>query len=293
MNLRSLPILAILALAPIALAAQQTTLVSPSPTLYAATSAPITFSSSRSSYGYDYGYGSQYGSAATKTNSSSAIPFSGLAVAVKVGVAGIGFDVATPLIHQWLNLRSGASFISYTPSTITEDNLNINGTIKFQNAATMVDFFPFHGRFRISGGMTMYNNTGLTASMNVPSKQSFTLGGQTYYSDPTNVSPLTGNGIFTFGGKTSPRLTIGTGNMLPKKGRLTFQSEIGVEFISQPTVAFNFSGTACKTLVGSVYSNCGPVLQSDVQDEQTKLQNDLTDLRYFPILSIGLSYRIH
>ena len=64
---------------------------------------------------------------------------------------------------QRLNLRGGASFITYTPSTITTDNLNINGTIKFQNAATMVDWFPFHGSFRLSGGMTIYNNTGLTA----------------------------------------------------------------------------------------------------------------------------------
>jgi hypothetical protein len=266
MDLRSLPIFAVLALAPIALVAQQAARVS---------SPPMTASS------------------ATPAKTTSSLPFSGLAVGVKFGVNGIGFDVATPLVKQWINLRSGASFLSYTPSTITTNGLNINGTLTLQNAATTVDFFPFHGRFRISAGMTTYNNNHLTAIMNVPAKQSFTLGSTTYYSDPTNGNPLTGNGLFTLGGKTAPRLTIGTGNMLPKKGRLTFQSELGVDFISTPTVAMNFSGVACQTLTGSVYSNCGPVATSDVQAEQVKLQNDLNDLHYYPVISFGLGYRIH
>ena len=88
---------------------------------------------------------------------------------------------------QWLNLRGGASFLSYTPSTITTDNVNVNGTIKFQNAAAMVDVFPFHGRFRLSGGMTIYNNTGLTATLLVPGGQSISFGGSTYYSEPVNA----------------------------------------------------------------------------------------------------------
>jgi hypothetical protein len=35
------------------------------------------------------------------------------------------------------------------------------------------------------------------------------------------------------------------------------------------------------------------VAQSDVLAEQNKLQNDLTDLKYFPTVSFGLSYKIH
>jgi len=264
MNLRSLPILAALALVPVVLSAQQGARVR-SPRTTAATTA-----------------------AAAPTKTTSSIPFSGLGVAVKLGLNGVGFDVATPLIHQWLNLRSGASFFSYSPSTITSKGLNINGTLTLQNAATVVDFFPFHGRFRISGGMTTYNNNHLAATLSVPSGKSISLGGTDYYSDPKN--PLTGTGLLTLGGKTAPRLTIGTGNMLPKKGRLTFQSELGVEFISRPTVTYAFTGNGCTTAAAT---DCGPVKQSDVQAEQVKLQNDLNDLRYYPVISFGLAYRIH
>jgi hypothetical protein len=163
----------------------------------------------------------------------------------------------------------------------------------------MVDYFPFHGIFRLSGGATIYNNTGLTATLSVPVGQSFTVGGTSYYSEPYNAitnpaGPIQGTGIFTFGGnKVVPRATIGTGNMLPRKGHFTFESELGFQYFSAPTVQYNFSGTGCQSFLLGVYTNCGPIPQANITSEQNKLQNDLTDLRFFPILSFGLSYKIH
>jgi hypothetical protein len=316
MNLRLPAILAVLALSPIALSAQATAVSPQTPaasaqtpaaasTLYAENAVPASFSSSIASdeiaapaTSAQSASGTQ--SAAAAPSKQSSIPLSGVAVGVKIGLAGIGFDVATPLVHQRLNLRGGASFFSYTPSTITtSDNLNINGNLKFQNAAAMVDWFPFHGIFRLSGGATIYNDTGLTATLSVPVGQKFTVGGVDYYSDPYNAvtnpaGPIQGTGVFTFGGnKVVPRATIGTGNMLPRKGHFTFESEIGFQYFSQPTVVYNISGTGCTSYVGGVYINCGPIPQTNITTEQNTLQNDLTDLRFFPILSFGVSYKIH
>jgi hypothetical protein len=257
----------------------------------AALDAPASSSSSSSSAPDMFARSAQ-ATPMTKASEGSRLPFSGLGVAVKVGLAGIGFDVSTPLVPQRLNLRGGASFFSYSPSTITtSDNLNVNGSLKFQNAEAVVDYFPFRGRFRLSGGMTVYNFTNLNANVTVPAGNSFTLGNTTYYSDPNK--PLVGTAVFNFGGKTAGRVSIGTGNMLPKKGRFTFQSELGVQFFSSPTVAYAFTGNGCQTKVGTVYSNCGPVATTDVASEQAKIQNDLTDLKYFPILSVGLGFRVH
>jgi hypothetical protein len=215
-------------------------------------------------------------------------PFSSIGVGVKAGTSGIGFDVATPLIPGRLNLRGGASFFSYS-TTITTDNININGSLKFRNSEVMADFFPFRNFLRLSGGMTIYNNTGLSANLAVPANQSFTLGNDTYYSSQSN--PITGTGVFNFGGKTAGRVSIGTGNMLPRKGHFAFETEIGVQFFSSPTVVYNISGQGCSAPNNP--ATCGPINQSDVLAEQTKLQNDLTDLKYFPTVSFGLSYKIH
>ena len=299
MNLRSLPILAVLACSPIALSAQAPA-VSPqapaaTPALYAENAAPSSFSSSiatddlaATATSAQSASGTQSAAAPSK---GSSLPFSGIALGVKIGLGGFGFDVATPLIPQRINLRGGASFLDYTPSTITTDNLNINGNIKFQNAAAMVDWFPFHGSFRLSGGATIYNDTGLTATLSVPTGQSISLGNGTYYSDPR--FPLSGNGVFTFGGNNAvPRTTIGFGNMLPRKGHFRFETEIGVQYFSAPTVQYTFTGNGCPA-ANSPESSCGPVNQTDVTNEQNKLQNDLYDLKFYPILSFGLSYKIH
>jgi hypothetical protein len=287
----------VLVISPLAASAQSAT---NAPALHAALSSSATSSSSNTPDLLDTPTGSSITTSQPPSPSEGgARPFSGIGVAVKVGLAGVGFDVATPLVQQRLNLRGGASFFSYTPSTITTDNLNIDGSLKFQNAAVMVDYFPFHGRFRLSGGATIYNNTGLAATLSVPTGQSFTVGGTNYYSEPYNAvtnpaGPITGTGTFTFGGnKVAPRVTIGTGNMLPKKGRFTFQSEIGFQYFSAPTVVYNISGTGCQNYTAGVYTNCGPIPQTNISAEQTKLQNDLTDLRFFPIISFGLGFRIH
>jgi hypothetical protein len=226
-------------------------------------------------------------------------PFSGIGVGVKVGVSGIGFDVATPLIRQRLNLRGGGSFITYSPSTITTDSLNIDGTIKFQNADVTLDYFPFHGWFRLSGGITVFNNTGVTANLTIPTGQSFSVGDTTYYSEPYNAAtnpagPITGSGVFTFGDSNiAPRVSIGTGNLIPRKGRFTFQSEIGFQYLSAPSVVYTLKGTGCQNYSNGVYSNCGTISQTDVNAQEVTIQNDLNELRFFPILSIGLGFRIH
>jgi hypothetical protein len=284
--------LAVVALAPIAVAAQTPVVPTAAPLLYAENAAPTSSSSSVDSNAVAESTASApAATVAPAAKSGSSLPFSGLAIGVKFGLAGIGFDVATPLVSQWINLRSGASFITFSPSTIMENNLNINGTIKFQNAATMVDFFPFHGRFRISGGATIYNNTGFTATLAAPLGQPFTLGGITYYSDPRN--PIAGSGVFTFGGnKVVPRATIGFGNMLPKKGHFRFETELGFQYISAPTVLYTFTGNGCPA-ANSPESNCTPISQTSITQEQINLQNDLKDLRFFPILSFGISYKIH
>jgi len=57
-------------------------------------------------------------------------------------------------------------------------------------------------------------------------------------------------------------------------------------------VKYTFTGNGCPA-ANSPEIQCGPVNQTDVTNEQNKLQNDLTDLKFYPIFSLGLSYKIH
>jgi hypothetical protein len=231
--------------------------------------------------------------APAKAEGSSGGPFSGLGVGFKVGLAGIGFDVATPLVPHSLNLRGGATFFSYTLTETTSDNLNVAGNLKLQNSGVMVDWFPFRGSFRLSGGATVYNNKGVTASLNEPSGSSFTLGNDKYYAASGGI---TGTGVFKLGGNTGGRVSFGWGNLVPKKGHhFSFDTELGIEFVSKPTVALAFAGNVCtvQNCESPINASTYAPFQADVVAEQNKLQNDVNFLSFYPIVSIGIGYKIH
>ena len=268
----------------------------PSPaSYYAAVSHPYSSSSSAAEFALaaPASAAASASAAPAAPAASGGSPFSALGVGVKLGVAGIGFDVATPLVYSRLNLRGGATFFSYNINQTTNDGLVENGTLTLQNSGVMLDWFPFRGSFRLSGGATVYNNKNVNASISEPANKSFTLGNDTYYSSSTN--PLTGTGTFKLGGNAGGRVSFGWGNLVPKPGHhFSFDTELGIEFVSKPTVALGFTGSVCTTTpctVGTPVSNYGN-FQNDVAAEQVKLQNDVNFLSFYPIISVGIGYKI-
>jgi hypothetical protein len=270
----------------------------PGPAVHADLGLPAT--SSSSSYSAEDSFAAPAAAAAASAaapaapEASQGGPFSGLGVGVKVGVAGIGFDVATPIVPTRLNLRGGATFFSYNLSETTSDNLVVNGTLKLQNSGVMVDWFPFRGSFRLSGGATVYNNKGVTATLNEPSGSSFTLGNDKYYAD----GPLVGTGVFKLGGNAGGRVSFGWGNLVPKKGHhFSFDTELGIEFVSKPTVTLGFTGLVCPSAQGASCESpqnaaTNPTVISDVASEQAKLQSDVNFLSFYPIVSVGIGWRL-
>lgn len=224
-------------------------------------------------------------------------PFSAVAVGVKVGIDGIGFDVATPLARKW-NLRGGASFFNYN-ANVTENGIGVSGNIYFRSVNTSVDWFPFGGLFRISPGAILYNGNRVSATASVPGGDNFTLGSVQYTSSST--SPVSGTFDVAFGNKVAPSLTIGLGNLLPRKGgHFSMSSEIGVEYINTPVLTMNLTGAVCltaSTVDGAcppgtpMPINSTPAILANEQAEQAKLNKDISVLRVFPIASIELGYR--
>jgi hypothetical protein len=305
MRLYALPVIVALTVLP-AVAFAQAALppVSTVPTLVAAADSPTAFSSSAEPSLFAsmrLAAASSAGAAVGQTVSKgNTRPFSALGIGVKVGTVGIGFDAAVPLVPGRLNLRGGAGFFSYS-STFTASNDNILGTLKLNNAEIMADFFPFHGSFRLSGGVTVYNATALNGTISVPSGGTLTNGANKYYSDP--AAPLGGTAAFTFGSTTVPRFTLGWGNMVPKTGHIRFETEIGIEYIGNPTVLWNVTGNGCTSTASAGATQCtgpngtsvawGPVAPADIAAQQATLQSDVNGLKVFPVLAFGLSYKIH
>src|ERR1700722_4170230 len=140
MNRPSLPILTALAsalvLSPLVASAQANSLdanqsSTAAPALVASLDLPASSSNSSSS-AFDSSVASTIAPSPTATGGSSR-PFSSVGVGVKIGIGGVGFDVATPLVPGVLNVRGGAGFFSYTYNG-TVDNEPVNANLKLDNA---------------------------------------------------------------------------------------------------------------------------------------------------------------
>ncbi len=143
-------------------------------------------------------------------------PFSTVGIAVKMGIAGAGFDVAVPLARKF-NLRGGASFFSFD-HTFSSDGTNYDANIDLKTAMLAVDWFPFGGAFRMSPIVQLYNGNTVNANTSVPAGQSFELNNVQYFSSVGN--PIHGTAAFSFGNqngsKVAPGFTLGFGNMIPR-----------------------------------------------------------------------------
>ncbi len=222
-------------------------------------------------------------------------PFSAIAIQIKAGLGGFGIDIATPVTSR-LNLRGGATFLTYNPN-LTIDGETINGDIKLRSVSENFDFFPFGNRFRISPGIVFYNGNHISALASVPGGQTFTLNDVDYISSPSD--PIHGTFNLSFGNQLAPSLTMGFGNMIPRNGgHWSVPFEIGAEYLGKkPVIALSLGGTACQ--MSTAPANCNPVAsdpttQQNVLAEQAGLNGDIPSaLRFFPIVSIGVSYRFN
>ncbi len=223
-------------------------------------------------------------------------PFSALGIAVKVGVSGIGFDVATPLAQKF-NLRAGASFFSYSPSGTTSDNITYNGTLNLRSVNASIDWFPFGGSFRLSPGVTMYNGNHFSGNATVAAGQQFDLGDQSYTSGYLGTNPVQGALNLNFGNKVAPSITTGFGNIVPRGlgKHFSVPFEIGVQFEGKPAFQLALTGIACQVgqpqPVGCAPVATDPTTQANIVQEQNDLNGNVSGLQAYPILSIGLGYK--
>lgn len=200
----------------------------------------------------------------------------GIGVYVNGGTTGFGLGVSGG--SEKVTGRLG--FDTYKRSfTQNDSNGNYNVDLKLQTVAAMADWYPFEGAFRATMGLVVNGNKASLTASSVGG--TFTFNGQSYQA--SDVGSYSGEMTFN---KTVPYLGIGWGNPSAKNKTWGFVSDIGILFQGSPKV----SNTV----------NCGAViqgtaactqLQNDVASAATQLETDLKDFKYYPVLSVGLSYR--
>jgi hypothetical protein len=216
---------------------------------------------------------------------SDDLPHFGLGVSA--GTLGIGVQAATGVARK-SNVRFGFNAFTYNNS-FDKDGVRYDGSLKLRSAQVTFDQYVA-GSFHISPGILLYNGNKGSANASVPGGQSFTLGDMRYYSNAAN--PIAGAGDLILN-KVAPMILVGLGNMLPRSQRhFGLNFDIGVVFQGSPKVTLKLAGTACLTpTAGCVNAATDAGVQASVRSEQTKINNDLTPFKYYPVVALTFSYK--
>ncbi len=192
-----------------------------------------------------------------------------LAVSGKIGTLGPGLDLIAGLSDR-ISLRAGLNYFTYK-HTVRLDEADVDGRLRLQTLPVLLDWFPTGGGFRFSGGIVWNaNRICLSAKPN----ESMELSGTEY-----NIERLDGSIEFD---ALAPYFGIGYGHAGGRAGRWRMAFDLGA--------MYHGVGTVEAQAVAS-----DPRMQQqvdrDLQQEVDSLQEDLRSFRFYPVLSIGVSYR--
>jgi hypothetical protein len=235
----------------------------------------------------------------------SPAPFSRLALSGGIGLGGINMQAAVNA-NRYLNIRGVGNYFSYSVNNIKvggsgSSGSDVSGTLNFAEGGVALDYFPWpnHG-FRLSPGVTFYNQNGASATGTMQLGNSITLGSTKYYSEGgANAMSLNANlGLNTH--KQAFTMTTGWGNLISRKGgHFSVPFEIGAIFTGAPTLGLNIAGYGCTNSADDGTSGAGAscvnmatntTAQSNIAAQITKYQSDLNVLKVYPIFSIGIGY---
>ena len=166
-----------------------------------------------------------------------------------------------------------------------------DGELDLRSLGLVVDWHPFWGAFRVSGGAFLNNNR-VSATAQSMDGEGLDIGGFTYPEAKLNFQ-------MDFA-KTAPYLGIGWTSGRGRGG-LSFTADIGALIRSAPRVSANGEAEGCDFTVsreGDADVDCSGVasllesrLSDNLEQEHLELRDALDKVKVYPVVSLGVSYR--
>jgi len=192
---------------------------------------------------------------------------SAFGMGLKAGTTGFGIEAVYGLSDKW-NLRGALNGFSYD-TDFEEEGIDYDADLRLRSASMMVDWHVFDGGFRLSAGAFSNRNK----LVGVAEADDLEIGDNIYAAraevdiDWRRFAPYAG---------------IGWGNSL-KGGRLSFSTDLGVMFTGSPTARLTATERS-----GAV----DPAdFEADVRREEANLNDEISDVKYWPVLTVGVTYR--
>jgi len=203
-------------------------------------------------------------------------------VGVKMSTLGYGIEAAYALSEK-ISARVSYHRINLNLDT-TRDDIKYELDLKLNTLATLLDWHPLRGGFRISGGL-LVNNNALQSQATGQNEREYGIGDEIYTGDFI----LTGNVTFR---KMAPYLGIGWGMSPSKKRGWSLLADIGVLFHGQPKIKLEARGQIVRKRDGQIFNDISdPELSENLAKEEQELNDKIKDYAFYPVVSLGVAYQ--
>lgn len=197
------------------------------------------------------------------------------ALGLYAGTTGIGGEVATNISNTFTFRLGFSAFGLKVAETIDDDpSMDIDGNMRLNSFSMLVDYFPFQGRgLKLTGGFIYYD---LDVSASAVPIESYTMNKgrdneRTFAPERLGTLDM---GL-RYPNKLMPYLGFGFGNMVSSGSPLTFMFNLGMMYSGSPEVRMSGEGMIAPTA-----------------DHAISIQEGLNAFNWYPVLRLGLSYRI-
>jgi hypothetical protein len=200
---------------------------------------------------------------------------------VHVGTTGFGVGWAGASSES----ISGRLGFDTWKRTMKQSDANGDYTLdlKLRNISALLDWYPLKGGFRTSVGIVSNGNKAtLTAT---PSANGMYVFNSNQY-NTSSVDSFTGQVKFN---SVAPYLGLGWGNPVAKAKTWGFVTDVGVLFQGKPKVTSTVTCSAALLAAQGGAAACAQI-QSDATAGAVQLETDLKKLKYWPVVSVGVSY---
>lgn len=187
-----------------------------------------------------------------------------------IGTNGIGLQ-ATLELNKRTNLRATYNIGSFSES-VKETDLTYKGDLEFNNFGAYIDWFPFGGVFRVTGG-AIWNGNEINAKANA-TNGTINLNGNRFVVDTRDHVSLKSDWR-----NLAPYIGIGWGNPVGRTKGLSFSVDMGIKFTGSPSTRL----TASDELMAI------PAFRAALLAEESRLNSEF-DVSIHPVVTMGLNY---
>ncbi len=201
----------------------------------------------------------------------------------KIGTLGVGGEMHVGW-NEYIHLRSGVNFLNFSfDSTIS--NIDYEMEPEFKNGSVVLDWYPFGGAFRLSGGLFINDNTITLTGKPRSDSEYWALIPEEYNSLVPLVSSTRIHGSVDFN-TLSPYIGIGWNSNTKKTKGWGVAFELGVLYQGAPEVS-PLTASANEPL--NVLAS-HPTVTYYLESERQQIEDDLEDFEYYPVATLTLSY---